>query len=91
PAGTPTSPTTGQLFTIGSTGSNAGASLVGNGGFDIFTDATGTDFAYATTGAGLFTVSLATGATTLVDTISAINVGGVLVSTIGIAASPIDF
>ncbi|HEY9659482.1 MAG TPA: DUF4394 domain-containing protein, partial [Allocoleopsis sp.] len=55
PSGTPTSPTTGQLFTIGSTGSSAGSSLVGNGGFDIFTDATGTDFAYATTGAGLFT------------------------------------
>lgn len=88
PAGIPTSSNTGQLFTIGSTGSNAGTSLVGNGGFDIFTDATGTDFAYATSGAGLFTVNLSTGATTLVTTI---NVGGVLISTLGIAALPIDF
>jgi hypothetical protein len=69
--GTPTSPNTGQLFTVGSTGVNVPDQV----GFDIVTT-NGTDAAFAVFAAGghgstgLYSVNLSTGAMTLVATLS---------------------
>jgi hypothetical protein len=66
PDGTPVSPTTGQLFTIGSLGVNGSAAV----GFDI-SGATGVAYAslcpgVSTPNCGLYTINLTTGAATLV-------------------------
>jgi hypothetical protein len=69
--GTTTSPNTGQLFTVGSTGVNVPDQV----GFDILTE-NGTDAAFAVFAAGgkgstgLYSVNLATGAMTLVGTLN---------------------
>lgn len=71
PGGTPTSPNTGQLFTVGSTGVNVPDTV----GFDILTE-NGTDVGFAVFAAGgkgstnLYSVNLTTGAMTLVSSFS---------------------
>ncbi|HKQ72518.1 MAG TPA: DUF4394 domain-containing protein [Blastocatellia bacterium] len=66
PGGTPVSPNTGQLFTVGSLGVDAGE----NNGFDI-ANVTNNAFAALTVGGvtGLYSVNLATGAVTLIGSI----------------------
>ncbi len=71
PDGTPTSPNTGQLFTVGGTGINVPDDV----GFDIVTSAgTNTGLAVLAPGGrgatGLYSVNLATGAMTLMSTLS---------------------
>jgi hypothetical protein len=69
--GTPTSPNTGQLFTVGSTGVNVPDTV----GFDILTES-GTDIGFAAFAAGgkgstnLYSVNLTTGAMAIVSTFS---------------------
>jgi hypothetical protein len=69
--GTATSPNTGQLFTVGSTGVNVPDQV----GFDILTE-NGTDAAFAVFApggkgsTGLYSVNLATGAMTLIGTLN---------------------
>lgn len=68
--GTPTSPNSGQLFTVGPLGVDTSSQV----GFDI-SDATGTAYAALTTSgattSGFYTINLVTGAATLVG-----NIGG---------------
>jgi len=56
-------PNDGTLNTIGSLGVNFSPI----GGFDIFTDAQGTNTAFAVSGANLYTINLSTGAATKVS------------------------
>ncbi|PSB08839.1 hypothetical protein C7B76_26040 [filamentous cyanobacterium CCP2] len=58
--GSPTSPNTGQLFTVGS----LGATFAPGAGFDIFTDRSLTNTAYALSGSTLYSINLTTGAAT---------------------------
>ena len=84
PTESPTSANSGQLFTV----SRLSGNLAGNGGFDIFTDLGGVDFAYATSNAGLYIINLSTGEATLRSTVNNNN-SGVFVGLIGIAARPV--
>jgi uncharacterized protein (TIGR03437 family) len=81
PGGAPTSPNTGQLFTVGALGVNTNDSV----GFDI-ADCTGNAYASLTTGAGasqLYTINLVTGAATAIgaigggEVITGISVGNI--------------
>jgi hypothetical protein len=56
-------PNEGNLKTIGSLGIN----FAPIGGFDIYTDANGTNTAFAVSGANLYTINLSTGAATQVN------------------------
>jgi hypothetical protein len=58
--GSPTSPNSGQLFTVGS----LGATFAPGTGFDIFTDNSLTNTAYALSGSTLYRINLSTGAAT---------------------------
>jgi hypothetical protein len=82
PGGSPTSPNTGQLFTVGALGFNT-SDLVG---FDI-SGASGIAFASLTAPAAnasqLFTINLTTGAATLVGTIG----GGVPLTSLAVSGS----
>jgi hypothetical protein len=64
--GSPTSPNTGSLTTVGALGFDIAA----NAGFDIFTDAGLTNTAYVTSGSTLYSVNLTTGQATNVGTVS---------------------
>lgn len=81
PAGTPTAANTGQLFTTG----RLNTSFNNNGGFDIFTDVAGFDFAYATSNTNLFGINLATGVPT---SLGSVQVNGTGVALIGLAVRP---
>ena len=71
PTGSPTSPGSGELFTIGNLGVNFGSNV----GFDIFTNNNRVEFAYATTGTSrLYAIDLSTGAATALDDVRVNNV-----------------
>jgi hypothetical protein len=73
------SPNGGAITPVGALGVDFGSNV----GFDIFTDATGVDFAFATSGNALYSVNLSTGAATGLGTVS---VGGVPINLVGLAA-----
>lgn len=80
PTGSPTSPGSGELFTIGNLGVNFGSNV----GFDIFTDNNRVEFAYATTGTSrLYSIDLSTGAAT---SLTDVRVDNVDVAITGLAA-----
>lgn len=64
--GTPTSPNAGTLFTIGA----LGADFATEAGFDLFTDSSLTNTAYAVSGSTLYGINLTTGAATNLGTVS---------------------
>ncbi|MBD2460442.1 DUF4394 domain-containing protein [Oscillatoria sp. FACHB-1407] len=64
--GTPVSPNTGSLFSVGALGVDFGP----NSGFDIFTDASGVNTAYATSGSTLYSINLTTGVATSLGTVT---------------------
>ncbi|WP_416674324.1 DUF4394 domain-containing protein [Egbenema bharatensis] len=64
--GSPTSPNSGQLFTVGS----LGATFAPGTGFDIFTDRSLTNTAYALSGSTLYSINLTTGSATSVGMVS---------------------
>jgi hypothetical protein len=64
--GSPVSPNTGSLFTVGSLGTTLGT----NPGFDIFTDTALTNTAYVSSGSTLYTLNLTTGAAIALGNIS---------------------
>lgn len=64
--GIPISPNTGNLFNVGALGVDFGPNTT----FDIFTDASGVNTAYAISGSTLYTINLSTGAATSVGTVS---------------------
>ncbi|NJL21305.1 MAG: DUF4394 domain-containing protein, partial [Leptolyngbyaceae cyanobacterium SM1_3_5] len=82
--GSPVSPNTGTLFTVGALG---GVNFGANTGFDILTDASSVNTAYATSGSSLFSVNLTTGATTNLGTVTvgttAVNLVGFAVRSVG--------
>ena len=82
--GSPISPNTGTLFTVGALG--AGTDFGANTGFDIFTSASLVSTAYVTSGSSLYSVNLSTGAATNLGTVS---VGTTAVNLIGFAARPL--
>jgi hypothetical protein len=65
-SGSPTSPNTGQLFTVG----KLGVDLLPNTGFDIFTDANQVDSAFAVSGSTLYGINLTTGAAKSLGTVT---------------------
>jgi Domain of unknown function (DUF4394)/Bacterial pre-peptidase C-terminal domain len=73
------SPNGGLLTNVGPLGVDFGSSV----GFDIFTDGTGVDFAFATSGTSLYSINLSTGAATSLGTVS---ISGVPVNLVGLAA-----
>ncbi|MDX2216766.1 MAG: DUF4394 domain-containing protein [Oculatellaceae cyanobacterium bins.114] len=64
--GTPISPNTGNLFSVGALGVDFGP----NSGFDIFTDASGVNTAYATSGSTVYSINLTTGVATPLGTVT---------------------
>lgn len=82
--GTPLSPNEGTLFTIGA----LGVDFANNAAFDIFTDSSLTNTAYAISGSTLYTINLTTGAATSVGTVSiAPNTAATGTSTTGTSTS----
>lgn len=64
--GAPLSPNTGSLFTIGA----LGVDFAAGAGFDILTDSSATNTAYATSGSSLYSINLTTGTATLVGSVA---------------------
>jgi hypothetical protein len=58
-------PNSGTLTTVGSLGVN----FASVGGFDIFTDANGVNYAYALSGSKLYSIDLNTGAATELENV----------------------
>jgi hypothetical protein len=81
PGGIPTSPNAGRLFTIGTLGVDFSATA----GFDIFTDGSGVDYAFATSNSTLYSINLSIGAASNLGTIS---VGSTPVNLIGLTSRP---
>ena len=64
--GSPTSPNAGTLFTVGS----LGVDFEPGAGFDIFTDSSLTNTAYAVSGSTLYSINLTTGSATSLGSVS---------------------
>jgi hypothetical protein len=79
PTGSPISPNSGRLFTIGELGFDFGADTA----FDITTDASRRDTAFATSNSRLYTIDLNTGAATRLGTV---RVDGYRVGITGLSA-----